>query len=65
MPKYSSEDFPEIPKELVKEALKEALKEWLNSQFAAFGKISLGAIASVVFAGLAYFLVHWGGLGKG
>jgi hypothetical protein len=38
----------------VKNALKEGLNEWLDKQFATLGKWTLGGIASLGLAALAY-----------
>lgn len=40
-----------------KEVLKQALSEWLDTKFAAFGKWSLGGIAAITFAALAYWVL--------
>lgn len=46
--------MPDIDPNVLKDAAKEALKEWLNDQFAAFGKFTLGGLMSAAFAGLVY-----------
>lgn len=46
-----------LNKEETKEALKEALKDWLDEKFLQFGKWSVGAIATMVFGALIYFVL--------
>jgi hypothetical protein len=44
-----------LTKEEAKAAMKEALSEWLDKQWAAVGKWTVGGLASTAIAGLAYF----------
>ena len=43
-----------LTKEEAKAAMKEALTEWLDKQWAAVGKWTVGGLASTAIAGLAY-----------
>ncbi len=45
----------QLTKEEAKAAMKEALNEWLDKQWAAVGKWTVGGLASTAIAGLAYF----------
>lgn len=40
-----------------KRVVKEALKEWLDEKFMEFGKWSLGGIAALVLALIAYMIL--------
>jgi hypothetical protein len=44
----------QLTKEEAKAAMKEALNEWLDKQWAAVGKWTVGGIISTALAGLAY-----------
>jgi hypothetical protein len=48
-----------LSRDVAKEALKEALKEWLDEQFAAFGKWTAAALASVLLGGALYVVVTY------
>jgi hypothetical protein len=48
----------------VKTALKEAMREWLDAQFAAFGKWTLGGLLSAAIVGLVYLAMTGAGWHK-
>lgn len=47
--------------EEMKRLIKEAIREWLDQQFAAFGKWSFMALASMALAALIYFILTMNG----
>ncbi|MFP3564675.1 hypothetical protein [Paraburkholderia sp. SIMBA_030] len=53
-----------MSQEEVKKALKEGLTEWLDKQFATLGKWTLGGIASLGLAALAYAFFQTKGFGR-
>lgn len=48
---------PEEYKAMTKEAFKEASKEWMDAKFVQFGQWSLGTLAAIGVAALAYFIL--------
>jgi len=54
----------DLSQEEVKQALKDGLNEWLDKQFSTLGKWTLGGIASVALAALAYFFLQTKGFSK-
>lgn len=44
-----------------KEIFQRAVDEWLDKRLAEFGKFSLIAIFTILFAALIHFVISWGG----
>jgi hypothetical protein len=55
---------PNIDKETQKAAVKEALQEWLDKQFVALGKWSLGGIISMGLVVMTYLFLTQSGWHK-
>lgn len=49
--------MPNIDPELQKEAVKAALKEWLDQQFAAVGRWTVGGLISIALVGIAWLFL--------
>jgi hypothetical protein len=49
--------MPQFDKDVQKEILKEAISEWLDKQFAALGRWTLGGICSAGLAALTYWIL--------